>query len=50
MVPAAKVVAAALRRKGDATGAVREAAEIAARGEIRRFSRRLSVLQTVSQI
>ena len=50
MVPVAKVVAAALRRKGDATGAVREAAEIAARGEIRRFSRRLSVLQTVSQI
>ena len=50
MVPVAKVVAAALRRRGESSGSVREAAEIAARGEIRRFSRRLSVLLTVAQI
>ena len=50
MVPVAKVVAAALRRRGERSDSVREAAEIAARGEIRRFSRRLSVLQTVAQI
>lgn len=50
MVPVAKVVAVALRRRGDSSDSVREAAEIAARGEIRRFSRRLSVLQTVAQI
>ena len=50
MVPVAKVVAAALRRHGESADSVREAAEIAARSEIRRFSRRLSVLQTVSQI
>ena len=50
MVPVAKVVAAALRRHGEAADSVREAAEIAARSEIRRFSRRLSVLQTVAQI
>jgi biopolymer transport protein ExbB len=50
MVPVAKVVAAALRRHGESSGSVKEAAEIAARGELRRFSRRLSVLQTVTQI
>ena len=50
MVPVAKVVAAALRRRAEESDSVREAAEIAARGEIRRFSRRLSVLQTVAQI
>ena len=50
MVPVAKVVAAALRRHGESADSVREAAEIAARSEIRRFSRRLSVLQTVAQI
>ena len=50
MVPVAKVVAAALRRRGERSDQVRETAEIAARGEIRRFSRRLSVLQTVAQI
>ena len=42
MVPVAQVVAAALRRRGKQSDSVREAAEIAARGEIRRFSRRLS--------
>ena len=50
MSPVAKVVAAALRRRGDSPDAVREAAEIAARSETRRFSRRLSVLLTVAQI
>ena len=50
MVPVAKVVAAALRRHGESSSSVKEAAEIAARGELRRFSRRLSVLQTVTQI
>lgn len=50
MAPVAKVVAAALRRRGDSSASVREAAEIAARSEIRRFSRRLSVLLTVAQI
>jgi biopolymer transport protein ExbB len=49
MAPVAKVVAAALRRRGESPDSVREAAEMAARGEIRRFSRRLSVLQTVIQ-
>ena len=49
MAPVAKVVAAALRRRGETLDSVREAAEMAARGEIRRFSRRLSVLQTVIQ-
>ena len=49
MAPVAKVVAAALRRRGESLDSVREAAEMAARGEIRRFSRRLSVLQTVIQ-
>ena len=50
MAPVAKVVAAALRRRGESSASVREAAEIAARSEIRRFSRRLSVLLTVAQI
>lgn len=50
MVPVAKVIAAALRKRGETADAVRESAEIAARGEIRRFSRRLSVLLTVAQI
>lgn len=50
MVPVAKVVAAALRRRGESFDSVREAAEVAARSEIRRFSRRLSVLLTVAQI
>jgi biopolymer transport protein ExbB/TolQ len=43
MVPVAKIVAAALRRRSESFDSVREAAEVAARGEIRRFSRRLSV-------
>ena len=47
--PVAKVVSAALKRRGEPAASVKEAAEAAARGEIRRFSRRLSVLQTVSQ-
>lgn len=50
MVPVAKVVAAALRKRGESPDSVREAAENAARNEIRRFSRRLSVLLTVAQI
>lgn len=50
MVPVAKVVAAALRKRGESSDSVREAAEIAARSEIRRFTRRLSVLLTVAQI
>lgn len=50
MVPVAKVVAAALRKRGESPDSVREAAESAARSEIRRFSRRLSVLLTVAQI
>jgi biopolymer transport protein ExbB len=49
MAPVAKVVAAALRRRGESVDSVREAAEMAARSELRRFSRRLSVLQTVIQ-
>ena len=48
--PVARVVAAAIRHRHSATAAIREAAEIAARMEVRRFSRRLSVLQTVAQI
>ena len=47
MAPVAKVVAAALRRRGEPVDSVREAAEMAARSELKRFSRRLSVLQTV---
>lgn len=50
MSPVAKVAAAALRRRGEPASSVREAAEAAARVEIRRFSRRLSVLLTVAQI
>ncbi|MBO5940524.1 MAG: MotA/TolQ/ExbB proton channel family protein [Kiritimatiellae bacterium] len=50
MVPVAKVIAAALRKRGERSDVIRESAEIAARGEIRRFSRRLSVLLTVSQV
>ena len=49
MAPVAKVVAAALRRRGESVDSVREAAEMAARSELRRFSHRLSVLQTVIQ-
>ena len=49
MAPVAQVVAAALRRRGESVDSVREAAEMAARSELRRFTRRLSVLQTVIQ-
>ena len=50
MAPVAKVVAAALRRRGESSESLRDAAEVATRSEIRRFSRRLSVLLTVAQI
>lgn len=49
-VPVARVVEAALRRRGETQVRIREAAEVAARLEMRRFSRRLSVLQSVAQI
>ena len=49
-VPVAHVVAAAIRHRHEPAAAIREAAEAAARVELRRFSRRLSVLQTVAQI
>ena len=49
-VPVARVVAAAIRRRHEPAATIREAAEVAARMELRRFSRRLSVLQTVAQI
>ncbi len=49
-VPVARVVGAAIRRRNEPAASMREAAEIAARMEIRRFSRRLSVLQTVAQV
>ena len=48
--PVARVVAAAIRHRHGSTAAIREAAEVAARSEAGRFSRRLSVLQTVAQI
>ena len=48
--PVARVVAAAIRRRQAAAAEIREAAEVAAHTEVRRFSRRLSVLQTVAQI
>lgn len=48
--PVARVVAAAIRRRHASSTAIREAAEGAAHMEIRRFSRRLSVLPTVTQI
>ena len=48
--PVARVVAAAIRRRQASGAAIREAAEGAAHTEVRRFSRRLSVLQTVAQI
>lgn len=48
--PVARVVAAAIRRRHESAVAIKEAAEVAARTEARRFSRRLSVLQTVAQI
>ena len=49
-VPVARVVEAALRRRGETATRIREAAEVAARLEMRRFSRRLSVLQSAAQI
>lgn len=48
--PVSRVVAAAIRRRRSSPAEIREAAEIAARMEVRRFSRRLTVLQTVSQV
>ncbi len=48
--PVARVVAAAIRHRRESVSAIREAAEVAARAEASRFSRRLSVLQTVAQI
>jgi biopolymer transport protein ExbB len=48
--PVARVVAAAIRRRGDTHAELREATDAAVRNEVRRFSRRLSVLQTVAQI
>ncbi len=48
--PVARVVAAAIRRRHEPPATIREAAEVAARMELRRFSRRLTVLQTVAQI
>ena len=48
--PVARVVAAAIRHRHGEAAEIREAAEVAARMEVRRFSRRLSVLQTVAQI
>lgn len=47
--PVSRVVAAAIRRRHAPPAAIREAAEIAARMEIRRFSRRLTVLQSFAQ-
>ena len=47
--PVARVVAAALRRRGSSPSAIKDAADAAARTETRRFSRRLSVLQTIAQ-
>jgi biopolymer transport protein ExbB len=46
----ARVVAAAVRRRGGSDSELREATDAAVRNEVRRFSRRLSVLQTVAQI
>lgn len=48
--PVARVVAAAIRHRDGTAAEVREATEAAVRLEARRFSRRLSVLQTVAQI
>jgi biopolymer transport protein ExbB len=48
--PVARVVAAAVRRRGGSDSELREATDAAVRNEVRRFSRRLSVLQTVAQI
>ena len=48
--PVAKVVAAAIRHRHEDRERIREAANAAVYGETARFSRRLSVLQTVAQI
>ena len=48
--PVSRVVAAAIRRRSSPPAKIREAAEIAARMEVRRFSRRLMALQTISQV
>lgn len=48
--PVARVVAAAIRNRNASASALREATEVAARTEVRRFSRRLSVLPTVAQV
>lgn len=48
--PVARVLAAAIRRRHESAEVVRKAAMTAAQAEIRRFSRRMSVLQTVAQI
>ncbi len=48
--PVARVVASAIRHRHEPRPAIKEAAEAAARTETGRFSRRLSVLQTMAQI
>lgn len=50
VAPVARVVAAAVRRRGGTNAELREATDAAVRNEVRRFSRRLSVLQTIAQI
>lgn len=48
--PVARVVAAAIKHRHEPAEVVRQEADVAARLEVRRFSRRLSVLQTVAQV
>lgn len=48
--PVAHVVAAAIRRRHATASARREAVDTALRSEVHRFSRRLSVLQTIANI
>ena len=48
--PVARIASAAIRHRQEEAAARREAVEVALRVEVRRFSRRLSVLQTVAQI
>ena len=48
--PVARVVAAAIRRRHASPAARKEAVEVALRTEVYRFSRRLSVLQTIANV
>ncbi len=48
--PVARVVAAAILRRHATANVRRDAVDAALRAEVRRFSRRLSVLQTVAQV